>query len=35
MAAGIAAEQLFGPLTVLELAGLVIRQEGRWKIAPR
>lgn len=35
VASGIPAQQLFGPLTVLELAGLVIRQEGRWKIAPR
>jgi DNA processing protein len=35
VASGIPAEQLFGPLTVLELAGLVIRREGRWKLAPR
>lgn len=35
VASGIAAEQLFGPLTVLELAGLVMRGEGRWRIAPR
>ncbi len=33
VAAGIPAQHLFGPLTVLELAGLVIREEGRWKIA--
>jgi DNA processing protein len=35
VSSGIAVEQLFGPLTVLELAGLAIRREGRWRIAPR
>jgi DNA processing protein len=35
VASGIPPQQLFGPLTVLELAGLVIRREGRWKLAPR
>jgi DNA processing protein len=35
VASGIPAQQVFGPLTVLELAGLVIRREGRWRIASR
>lgn len=32
VAAGVAPKQLLGPLAALELAGLVARQEGRWRI---
>ena len=32
VAAGLAPKQLLGPLAALELAGLVARQEGRWRI---
>ncbi len=33
VAAGIPAEQVLGPLALLEIAGLVQRREGRWRIA--
>ncbi len=32
--AGMPATQLLGPLASLELAGLVVRHEGRWRVAP-
>lgn len=35
VASGLPPTQVLGPLSMLELAGLVIRQEGRWKLAPR
>ena len=35
VAAGLPATELLGPLATLELAGLVRRQEGRWRIALR
>jgi DNA processing protein len=35
VAAGLSATDLFGPLTTLELAGLVVRRDGRWQIAAR
>jgi DNA processing protein len=34
VAAGLPATQLLGPLATLELAGLVLRQDGRWRIKP-
>jgi len=33
VAAGLPPTQVLGPLAVLELAGLVVRREGRWKLA--
>lgn len=33
VASGLAAERALGPLAMLELAGLVQRQDGRWRIA--
>jgi DNA processing protein len=33
VAAGLPALQLLGPLATLELAGLVVRHDGRWRIA--
>jgi DNA processing protein len=35
VAAGIPAYQVIGPLAMLELAGLVVHDGGRWKIASR
>jgi DNA processing protein len=35
VAAGIPATKVLGPLAMLELAGLVTRHEGRWKLARR
>lgn len=35
VAAGIPAYEVFGPLTTLELSGLVVRTDGRWKLARR
>lgn len=35
VAAGLPPTELLGPLATLELAGLVRRQEGRWRIAAR
>jgi DNA processing protein len=35
VAAGLPAVELLGPLATLELAGLVIRHEGKWRIATR
>ena len=35
VAAGLPPTELLGPLATLELAGLVRRQEGRWRIVPR
>ncbi|TVS85391.1 DNA-processing protein DprA [Mycobacterium helveticum] len=32
VASGLAAEQVLGPLAILEVAGLVQRAEGRWKV---
>ncbi len=32
VAAGLPPTQVLGPLAVLELSGLVVRREGRWKI---
>lgn len=33
VAAGLPPTQVLGPLTVLELFGLVVRREGRWRLA--
>jgi len=33
VAAGLPPTQVLGPLAVLELSGLVVRREGRWKLA--
>jgi DNA processing protein len=35
VAAGLPPVELLGPLATLELAGLVVRQEGKWRIAAR
>lgn len=35
VAAGLPPTQLLGPLATLELAGLVLRREGRWQVARR
>lgn len=35
VAAGLPPTQVLGPLAVLELSGLVVRREGRWKLARR
>jgi len=35
VAAGLPATQVLGPLTVLELGGLVVCRDGRWKLALR
>jgi DNA processing protein len=35
VAAGLPPTELLGPLATLELAGLVRRHEGKWRIAPR
>jgi DNA processing protein len=35
VAAGLPPTQVLGPLAVLELSGLVVRKEGRWKLAKR
>jgi len=35
VAAGLPPTQVLGPLAVLELSGLVLRKEGRWKVARR
>lgn len=35
VAAGLPAARVLGPLALLELAGLVQRQEGRWRLAPQ
>jgi DNA processing protein len=35
VAAGLPPTQVLGPLAVLELCGLVVRSEGRWKLARR
>jgi len=35
VAAGVPPRQVMGPLAMLELAGLVSRQDGRWKLARR
>jgi DNA processing protein len=35
VAAGLAPTQLLGPLATLELAGLVVRHDGRWRISLR
>ena len=35
VAAGLPPTQVLGPLAVLELSGLVLRKEGRWKLARR
>ncbi len=32
IASGLAPERVLGPLAILELAGLVQRQEGRWRL---
>ncbi|EFG73820.1 hypothetical protein HMPREF0591_6202 [Mycobacterium parascrofulaceum ATCC BAA-614] len=32
VASGLAPERVLGPLAILELAGLVQRQEGRWRL---
>jgi len=34
VAAGLPATRLLGPLATLELAGLVVRHDGRWRVAP-
>ena len=34
-ASGLVPEQVFGPLAMLELAGLVERDDGRWRIVRR
>lgn len=33
VAAGVPATQVLGPLAVLELGGLVVRRDGKWKLA--
>jgi DNA processing protein len=35
VATGLPATQVLGPLATLELAGLLTRRDGRWKLAPR
>ena len=35
VAAGLPPTQVLGPLAALELAGLVVRREGRWRVALR
>ena len=35
VAAGVPPTQVLGPLAVLELCGLVVRRDGRWKLALR
>jgi DNA processing protein len=35
VAAGLPATDLLGPLTTLELAGLVVRRDGTWRVAGR
>jgi DNA processing protein len=35
VASGLPATQVLGPLAVLELSGLVVSQDGRWKLARR
>ena len=35
VASGLPATQVLGPLAVLELSGLVVCQDGRWKLALR
>ena len=35
VAAGLPAAAILGPLAMLEIAGLVQRQDGRWRLAPR
>jgi DNA processing protein len=32
VAAGLPPTQVLGPLAVLELSGLVVRREGRWRL---
>ena len=34
VAAGLPATQVLGPLAVLELSGLVVRRDGRWRLSP-
>jgi len=33
VASGVPPTQVLGPLAVLELCGLVVRRDGRWKLA--
>ena len=35
VASGLPATQVLGPLAMLEVCGLVVRQDGRWKLARR
>ena len=35
VAAGVPPTELLGPLATLELAGLVLRRDGEWRLAPR
>ena len=35
VASGLPPTQVLGPLAMLEIAGLVVRQGGRWKLALR
>jgi len=35
VASGLPPTQVLGPLSILEIAGLVVCQGGRWKLAPR
>jgi DNA processing protein len=35
VASGLPPTQVLGPLSMLEIAGLVVCQSGRWKLAPR
>ncbi len=35
VASGLPALQVLGPLSMLEVCGLVVRQDGRWKLAAR
>ncbi|NLA35838.1 MAG: TrmB family transcriptional regulator, partial [Actinobacteria bacterium] len=35
VAAGLPANSVLGPLASLEICGLVQRQDGRWRLAPR
>jgi len=35
VASGLPAMQVLGPLSMLEVCGLVVRQDGRWKLAAR
>ena len=35
VASGLPPTQVLGPLSMLEIAGMVVCQSGRWKLAPR